>query len=258
MRTRNHVVVVSSLLALAAAANADYVPGATLSSFSLSGNTQYDGWIGLTATNYPGYGSFPGGSPWPGPIGSNRTTANTFNLNEPGDAGIIKVANGAGGGPLLVNTLYFGGFSATPNTFGGTVAFTDSTPVTNLRNVVFQVQIGEALGVDFFNHALPTLSYNGGTQNLPANISIITNQYDNGTFDSPVGPQTIYINTYLLQWDLSAIPGITSFQVGFSGAQHAQVYGARLDQSDVFTPVPAPAPMLLMGMAGLSMVQRKR
>jgi hypothetical protein len=259
MKVRFAAIAVS-ILAFAGSAMADYVPGAAMISPALTGNTQYDGWIGLSTVNYSGYGGFPGGGAWPAPIGSNRTLGNTFNATEPGDAVLAKVANGAsGGGPFLSGTsIYFGSFTTDPNSLGGTVALADSTPVAGVRNVVAQIQIGEAFGFDFFNHVLPTLSYNGGAQSLAAASSTIIDQFYNGTFDSPVGPQPIYINTYVLQWDLTGVGAVTDFSIAFSGVQHSQIYGARVDQSDVFTPVPAPSALMIAGLGGLTALRRRR
>ena len=258
MKVRFAVVVPA--LALAVPALADYVPGAALINPAITGNIQYDGWIGLTSANYAGYGSFPGSGSWPAPIGSNRTLANTFNTNESGDAVLAKVANGVGGGAFLSgSSVYFGNFSTDPNTLGGTLALSDATPVTGVRNVIAQIQIGEAFGFDFFNHILPTLSYNGGAQSLPATFSTITDRFYNGTFDSPVGPQPIYINTYVLQWDLTGVAApVTGFSVSFSGVSHSQVYGARLDQSDVYSAIPAPGVAALGALGGLVAVRRRR
>lgn len=252
--------VVLSTLAIAGPALADYVPGAGLVNPAITGNTQYDGWIGLTSANYSGYGGFPGSAAWPVPIGSNRTLANTFNRDEPGDAGLLKTANGTGGGPYLAGgSIYFGGFSGDTNNFGGTLAVTDSTPVAGLKNVIFQVQIGEAWTYDFWNHQLPTLSYNGGSQQLAAATSLTVEQFYNGTVTMPTGEEPVYINTYLLQWDLSGIgTPITGFSVSFSGVQHSQLYGLRLDQSDVYTAIPAPGAMALLGIGGLVAMRRRR
>ncbi|MEX2220153.1 MAG: GC-type dockerin domain-anchored protein [Phycisphaerales bacterium] len=153
----------------------------------------------------------------------------------------MKAANGAGGGPLPMSggTIYFGGFGQTLNTFGGVLVVRDTTPVEGLKTVVFQVQIGEAWTYDFYNRQLPTLSYNGGSQRLDAATAVITDRYDNGTVQMPSGPERLYNNTHLLQWDLRGIQEpIAEFAIEFAGVQHAQVYAMALDQSDVFTPVP--------------------
>jgi PEP-CTERM motif len=245
---------------LTTSARATFVPGASIVDPGLSGNIDSDVWTnaGLTGAANPGYGGFPGTSAWPGPIQSSQG----------GDAGLVKVANGAGGGVYPISSgLYFGGVSSVGNTLGGTLAVQDATALAGLANVVFQIQIGEALGYDFFNHALPVLSYNGGSQNLAATVWQVTDQTPNGTFPVPGGGTApIYINTYLLQWDLSGISGITDFSISFSGVQHGQVYALRLDQSDVYgnggtaPAVPEPASLALLGcgVAALFVKLRKR
>lgn len=253
------IAVALPILALAGVASAEFVPGVALIDPNLSGTKQYDGWIGLTGANYAGFGGFPGSAPWSTSIGSNRTATNTFNRDEPGDAGLIKVSNGTGGGPYPAGaSIYFGGFSGDINNNGGTMAVTDSTPVAGLQNVVFQIQMGEAWTYDFFNRVMPTLSYNGGTQRLEASVLQTLERFDNGTVEMPSGLETVYINTLLLQWDLSSIAGpITDFKVEFTGVQHGQLYGLRLDQSDTFTAIPSPGAFAMVG-AGMVMCARRR
>lgn len=253
-------VCLAAVAGLASSALCQYIPGAAIFDPPLLGVTQYDGWIGLTSANYPGYGAFPGSAPWPAPIGSNRTPANAFNASEPGDADLIRIAGGAGGGPIPQSAaIYFGGFSPTPNTFGGTLGVADGTPVAGLKNVVFQVQIGEAQTHDFFDNNLPTLSYNSGAQHLAPTSDFLIDQYFSGTVQMPTGPEPLYNNTYLLQWDLSTIAApITDFAIAFSGVQHSQVYGLALHQSDIFTPVPAPGAVAFLGLCGLAFSRRRR
>ena len=228
---------------------------------ALSGSTQVDQWssASLTTAANPGFPSFPGTGPWPGTIGSSSG----------GDAELVKTADGAGGGPIpLGGSLYFGGISATPNTNGGTLSVIDGTPVDLLKNVVFQIHIGGALGFDFFNAVLPALTFNRGTQNLAARYTTVVRQEQTGTFPAPgAGDQPVYETSYLLQWDLSgvAVP-ISSFVISFTGVQHAQIYGLRLDQSSVFTSLDAPAAvpepasmaMLGCGIVALGWKARKR
>lgn len=243
-----NVISCAVVLSMAGVAMANTVnPG-------LAGTTQYDGWDGITAANYTGYGTFPGSGAWPAPIGSNQSGS--------GDADLSKVANGSGGGPYLASGgIYSGGFAFTPNTLGGTLGVSDSTPVANLANVVFQVEISEAFGYDLFNDVLPKLSYNGGSQNLAPSFDTIVERVQNGTFDVPGGgTEPLYINTYLVQWDLSALSGITSFSVSFNTVQHSVVSEARLDQSDSYSAltVPAPASAALVGIGGLVAIRRRR
>lgn len=207
----------------------------------LSGNTSYDEWTaaGLSAPANPGYPGYPGSGNWPNPIGSNLG----------GDAILSRISGGAGGnGPFPAGeSLYFGGFSSTPNTFGGTVAISDSTIAFDLKTVVFQIEIAEAWTYDFWNEAVPTLSYNGGTQDLAPTFETLVYAEFLGTISMPSGEEALYKNLYAFQWDLSGISEpITSYSISWSGVQHAQVYGLRLDASSdvyssaVLTPIPEP------------------
>lgn len=224
----------------------------------LPGNTTFDGWENLTSSNYPGYGGFPGFGPWPGPIGSNVATSADANLN--------RISGGAGGGPLpLSSSIYFGSFSNVPNTYGGTLSVSDATPVASLENIVFQVEVGEANGYDFFNGVLPTLDYNSGTQDLAADLGGVINRYQNGTFLNPQTNQNepVWVNTYLLQWDVSSLGAITDFEISFDSVEHVQLYTARLDQSDDYqavnvTFIPEPASAVLLGLGSLVLLRRRR
>jgi len=224
----------------------------------LPGTTQGDSWTTLHSAANPGFPGFPGTGAWPSAIGSNLG----------GDAELTKVANGAGGGPIpLGGSMYFAGFSGDINAFGGTLAINDSTPVADLANVVFQIDIGEAATYDFFDHVLPVLNFNGGTQALAATYAVITSRVSTGVFQTPEGPEEVYRNVHLLQWDLTGISEpITSFSIEFSGVQHAQIYGMRVDQSDVYTslaptqavPEPASMALLFVGVAALGVRRLRR
>lgn len=219
----------------------------------LTGTTDFDAWTTLSNSVYAGYGNFPGLSPWPGGIASNLG----------GDAEVVKVANGAGGGPYVGSgSLYFGGFSDVPNTFGGTVAAVDGSALAGLNTVVFQVQIAEAWGYDLFSGIGPVLSYNGGTQRLAATYSNTMASVFNGTFTTPLGEEDLFINLQGFQWDLNSISDpITSFSIEFSAVQHAQIYGMRLDQTDAVygsAVVPEPATSAALGLGAAALLRRKK
>ena len=240
------------------------------SALDAAGNVSNNAWVNLTTfaqngvpgiTGYPG---FPGTGAWPAPIASQ--------VNSTGSdaAALSKVANGNGGAPYVASgSMYFGGFSGAYNNNGGTLRVTDSTPLANLQTVVFQVGIGEAWTYDFYNGVLPTLSYTtaaGTTTGVAATFSSTLEAFFNGTVSMPTGEESLYINQYGLQWDLSSVSQpITSFSIDFTGVQHAQLYGMTLTQSDVFTqvvavPVPEPETYALMlgGLGVVLMLARRR
>ena len=221
---------------------------------ALPGTTQYDLWDNFGFGVNQGYPGFPGSGTWPAPIGSNGAGS--------GDATVLKLANGAGGGPYPASaSLYYGGFSSGLNINGGRLGAQDATPVANLKNVVFQLDIGESSGYDFFNDAQPTLNYNGGSQSLAAAGSFLLNAFDNGTVSTPDGVVPVFINTYLFQWDLSSVvDSISSFSIEFNGVQHGQVYGMQLDQSDTFAAygVPEPASLAMAALSGVAMLAVRR
>jgi len=227
------ILTISVFIACAVLTRAQYTAGSQLIDPGLSGTTSSDVWTTLNAIANPGYPGFPGSQPWPSPIGSNVGGDATVNKT----AGAVYPASG---------TLYFGGMSLDPNLFGGTLAINDTTPLADLANVVFQIEIGEAMGYAFYNNTLPVLSYtttSGTMSNIAATEWIIVGQVGNGTFDPGTGPEPLYINSYLLQWDLTSVgEEITSIGITFNGVQHAQIHALRLDQSDAYTSaVPEPA-----------------
>lgn len=231
-------------LAIAGVANATPVdPG-------LAGNTQYDEWANLTGANYPGYGGgFPGAAAWPAPIGSNVAGS--------GDADLSKVSGNA---YTAAEAIYHGGFSSIPNSSGGTLAVSDATPLADVKTIVLQVEIGEAFGYDFFNDTTPVLSYNGGGQGIAADSASIISQYQNGTFVNPdTGlEEPVYVNTWMMTWDVSALGAVTSLALQWTGVQHSQVYAARLDQSDIAVPEPGTISLAMLGLSGIAAIGRAR
>jgi len=227
----------------------------TIAPWALPGNSESNGWLTINSSVFPSTGSFPGSTVW-SPLGS--TTG--------GDGILQKLANGPGGGPYAGSgSMYFGGFSSSINFDGGQLAVTEDTPVADLSNIVFQIQIGEAWTYDFYNNVMPTLSYttsSGTVSNISAADWSLLEQYDNGTVTMPTGEETVYINTYAMQWDLSGVTEeITSFSISFNGVQHAQLYSLQLDQSDTYVqsvPEPATGLMFAAGAAVLALRSRRR
>jgi len=215
----------------------------------LPGSTQYDGWEDITISNYPTYPGFPGSGVWTDPIGSNTGGSADANLNK-----VSGAAFPAGDG------LYFGGFSSVVNNpTGAVMSVADTSPVSGLKNVVFQIQIGEAWTYDFYNDVLPTLSYNGGAQNLVPTGNFLLEAFFNGTVEMNGEDEDLFINTYLLQWDLSSAGAITDFTIRFNAVQHSQVYSMRLDQSSQYAAfqVPEPASLGLLAIGALCLPRRR-
>jgi hypothetical protein len=228
--------------------------------FSGSGTTSYSAWSNINSFNYTGYGSFPGNSPWPTPIRATQGSTNS----------VLNRVSGAptGGGPFLASeSIYFGSFAQIPNTLGGTLRLSNSLSLTNLRTLVFQIQIGEALGYDFFEPSgLPRLSLNGGTY-TNAGFTNLVNRFQNGVFPSPETGQDepVWINTLAFQWNVTNASAITNYAVDFSGVTHSQIYALRWDSTSVLQGqvVPEPSTLGLLalaaaGAAGYIIRKRKR
>ncbi len=230
---------------------------------SLNGTTSYGKWDTLNSLRLAGTGSFPGNTMWT-PIASNHGND---------DAVLKKISNGSGGGPYVATeSIYYGGFSGDANLNGGTMAVADDTPLANLKTLVFQIDIGEAFTYDFFNHETPLLSYTtaNGTFNLEADYTILLSKIYSTTVSMPTGPdgeyqdEDVFRNTWLFQWNLNDVTEpITSFEIQFTGVQHAQVYALQLDQSDYaynVAVIPEPSTwslLLVIGTGTVILLRRK-
>ena len=218
-----------------------------------AGTNEMDGWANINSVNFSGYGGFPGNSAWPAPIGSNVAGS--------GDADLDRVAGSpTGGGPFLSSTsIYFGNFAQVANALGGTLRVSDSTPLANLKTIVFQVQIGEVMGYDFYNPSgAPALKVNGGSSVINPIFSGVLDRYQSGTFSSPAtgNDEPVYVNSWGYQWDVSSLGPISTFSIDLSAVTHAQVYALQLDQgtaqfSVALIPEPGVSWMLLLGFVWL-------
>ena len=223
--------------------------------FSGGGSKSYSAWSNVNSFNYSGYGSFPGNQPWPAPIRATEGSTNST-LN--------RIAGSpTGGGPFLASeSIYFGNFAQVPNALGGMLRLSNSLSLTNLRTLVFQIQIGEATGYDFFEPSgFPKLSLNGGTYSA-ALFTNLVNRYQNGVFPSPETgeDEPVYINTWAFQWNLTNASTINNYAIDFSAVTHAQVYALRWDSTSVLQNQVIPEPSvyaLLLLAIGIIILYRK-
>lgn len=219
---------------------------------NLGGTNSYSSWVDINSFNYTGYGSFPGNTPWPSPIrakgGSTNSTLNRI------------AGSPTGGGPFLASeSIYFGNFAQVPNALGGTLRLSNNFSLTNIRTLIFQVQIGEATGYDFFSPTgFPKLSLNGGSY-TSARFTNLVNRYQNGVFPSPQTGQDepVFVNTWAYQWNITNTSPINNYIIDFSAVTHAQVYELRWDSSSTIynnpvIPEPSTYALLTLGAIGLA------
>lgn len=259
------------LIAVSCVQAATTMGGVTLGPLAgTSANSTFAIWNtmnGYHATANPnglvGTGSFPGSTLWAPQVAQPGSTQSNTTL--------VKIDNGVGGGPYAASgSVYYGGFSGTPNLDGGTLALSTSTPLAGLKTAIFQIQIGEAATYDFYNHELPTLTYKLADDitlhTLAASASSNYHKLDNGTITMPTGEEPLYINSYAMWFDFSAVTGtVENFSVSWTGVQHAQLYGVSLQQdnvsasSSILPPVAVPEPSaLLLGSIGALFLLRRR
>jgi hypothetical protein len=260
-------VGVLALCALSRPASADVVDPATLMADGITGPTQFSTWNNLSSTfieaqlvlDFP---SHPGSGAWPGDVPNQLGAANSAVLtkvangpaivgppNFPPKAPYFAGTAGPFAGTTSAGRMHYAGFTNNPNTNAGTLGVGTTTPLANLTNVVFQIEITDNEGYSFFNNVLPTLNYNGAAQALPATYSKLVETTVGPIFqDAPAS-----IHTWAVQWDLSALGPITDFQVQFTGVEHNDIYVMRLDQYQNFSAIPEPSTVAL-GATGLVML----
>ena len=229
--------------------------------FSGGGSTNYSAWSNLNSFNYPGYGSFPGNSPWPAPIKATQGSTNST-LNR-------VTGSPTGGGPFLAtDSIYFGSFTQVTNALGGTLRLSNNLSLTNLKTLVFQIQIGEVMGYDFFEPSgLPKLTINGlAGSSVNATFTNLVNRFQNGTFPSPETgeDEPVWINTLAYQYNITNASSITNYSIDFSAVTHSQVYALRWDgttalQNTAVIPEPSTLGFLVLTATGAALYTfRKR
>lgn len=196
---------------------------------TLPGNSFKSNWAGLNAINYTtgeGYNSFVTNTAgWTTPIAAHQGTV-TFD----------KLA-GTGGYPSSAAIYNF----TTPGSF----LLSNSSPLSDLETLVFQLDMGEGIG--FFTSD-PVLNYNGGSQGLVAGL---TKEVIGGYVVSNPGDPPFFSTNYAFQWDLTSIVDpITSYTIEWSTNQHVTLYEINLDSGDTFSQV-IPEPSTYAAMVGI-------
>jgi hypothetical protein len=205
--------------------------------FAGGGTTTFDGWSNMTVLRLGSlnYGSWPGNKIW--------TQAITANVTGSGGGLLNRLAGSPnGGGPFPSDTsVYFGSSTTVANTLGGTLGVSRA-PVSGVRTVVFQIELGEGQPQGqtryFFHEPVgnptagrPTLYVNGQPLSAPTHTALVnqrsTEDGGGANFEDPV-----FVNTYGYQWNIST-SNVTSLEVRFSCVEHVSIYSMRLDQTSV-------------------------
>jgi len=212
------------------------------------GTTSYSAWTNPNNTTYPGLSRFPGTIAWTGPAFANdgdvRPTLNW-------------AAAGVFGGPFFASkSIYFSGGvtggSGLTNEFAGTLQVSNNFPLSDLRTLVFQLQIGESKGYDFYEPSgFPTLSIN----NEAPQAALFARPFNRIYIGpDPVTSSPMYENTWAFQWNLTNEPIVSSYSIDFSAVTHATVFGLRLDGTSVLQSaevIPEPSVVHLLALCGL-------
>lgn len=209
---------------------------------ALTGTTEYEGWANLTASNIPGYGSFPGAAPWPAPIASN----------EPGSAGKAALDKVSGNAYPAGSSIYA--------PFTDTTFSIESTAASgfDINTIVFQIDIGPGNGGVHLS-AAPTLNYNGGSQALAADF---TGQSAGAfPFVNPIDPTQAGTTTiFQFQWDLSGIvDNVQTYEIVYADGEHSQTYALQVDTGGTFVQaIPEPGSLALLAVGSVLVARRRR
>lgn len=235
--TLRRVAVAAALSAVALGASAN---GTNAAFVDVAGSSAVDGFNNLVAGRVTTAGLVAG-----------------LSSNVAGSAGAAKLQRLSGG----FYPASFGLYSfSTDSTFGINVA----SAIADLQSVTLQtfVSIDTSQGILGLTAAgyLPTLSYNGGTQQLAAAYTLTPVSGGFGMDGSPLEADPNNPNYGYFSWDLSGVTTpITSFSVNFGLTVHSSALAFQLDQSTL-APVPEPESYALMlaGIAAVGLVVRRR
>ena len=206
---------------------------------NLPNTTSFDGWDELGSYPLATHGVGHPGGPWTDTIPSD--------VSGSGDMQMSKVSG--------TGYTYASGHSIYTATSGGTYRVTDTTGVSGIKNIVFEIGIGDGPGGDIVS-GWPLLFVDGATTGAAPGAP-------GGSWVLSVTPETIEGNEVniryrMYQWDLSGTPANSSFAVEWKTSPHAQIYSAQVYQSTEFTPVPEPVSIGLLGLAGTMFLGRRR
>ena len=191
------------------------------------------------------------GSLWPDyNLSGIQTTTTWLNLSSTN----LSLAPSAGAGTIAVNSP---GFQASIGFYSFSTDYSFVTSAnyggSDVGNVVFQVDWSPNPDLPV---VAPTLSYNGGTQNIAATFSAINGSEARNTFMGSMN-----FSGYAWQWDLSGIAdNITSVSIFSPVSVHTSVMGAELQMSDSFVqvvPEPTAGTLIVAALGGLLLRRRR-
>jgi hypothetical protein len=116
-----------------------------------------------------------------------------------------------------------------------------SAPI-KIKHAVFQAHVTWAPFASFPYSGGPTLSYNGGTQKIPATLPIIWGRSKNADGEYPPEAGVPVYHGVMWQWDLSSISAdITNIKIEMPVDNHTSIIGCRIDVSSQFQQIGVPA-----------------